>query len=285
MHGIEKTLSIRPQKGAIWVVHGDTLSTVIGALWSRKAEGLLAHVEAGLRSTSLFRPFPEELNRRFVSMVAKVHFYQDDKAGQNLRNAGVRGEILGSGGNTLYDALDLLGEDGDDDGLPGQPYVVANIHRFENLNDKRRWDIIVETLCLAAVGQPIYLVLHPPTEEKLKNNPEMRQKLEKAGVILSPRMPFSKFIRVIHNARYVISDGGSNQEECAYLGKPCLILRMESEREEGLDASCYLTEFDEVRIAAFLENPETYLREKTVFEKSPSGIIMDFLMEKKYRDD
>jgi UDP-N-acetylglucosamine 2-epimerase (non-hydrolysing) len=269
--------SVEPAVGDIWIVHGDTLSTVIGSLWSRKARGVLAHVEAGLRSASLFRPFPEEINRRFVSTIARIHFPQDARAHQNLLDAGVKGAIVGSGGNTLYDALELLAEAGDYRDLPPSPYVVANVHRFENLNDKERWNIIVKTLCKAAVEQPVYLVLHPPTEEKLKNSPQTRQRLQQAGVLLSPRMPFSKFIRIIHDARYVISDGGSNQEECAYLGKPCLILRMESERVEGLDASCQLTAFDSGRIDTFLENPEAYGRAKTVFETPPSRVIMEFL--------
>lgn len=275
-----RVLNLQPAINDIWIVHGDTLSTVVGSLWARKVKGRVAHVEAGLRSESLIRPFPEEINRRIVSYIARLHFPQDTQAENNLITAGVKGKIIPSGGNTLYDALDILGEEAGGEGFHTIPYVVANIHRFENLGNADRWNVIVETLCRSAADQPVHLVLHPPTQAKLNSEPATRKLLEQAGVVLSQRVPFSRFIKMIHRARYVISDGGSNQEECAYLGKPCMILREETERIEGLAASCLLTRFQSHEIDRFLSNPEAFAREKTFFISPPSKVIIDALIHK-----
>jgi UDP-N-acetylglucosamine 2-epimerase (non-hydrolysing) len=98
--------------------------------------------------------------------------------------------------------------------------------------------------------------------------------LTNAGVITLPRVTFRRFIQLINKSRYVISDGGSNQEECAYLGKPCLILRQESERVEGLTQSCLLSEFIPEKIHQFLAFPESYVRPKTIFGETPSSIVV-----------
>src|SRR5690606_22023914 len=87
------------------IVHGDTLTTLIGARWGRKLGLPVVHVEAGLRSKSLFNPFPEEINRRLVSRRAKYHMVPDATAEENLKKAGVGGEIVNTGGNTLMDAV------------------------------------------------------------------------------------------------------------------------------------------------------------------------------------
>jgi UDP-N-acetylglucosamine 2-epimerase (non-hydrolysing) len=268
------TLSASPQAGDIWIVHGDTLSTLLGSIWAKRMSGVIAHIEAGLRSKYIFRPFPEEINRRLVSRMASLHFPQDEVARINLVSQSVKGEVISTNGNTLYDALAVLGDTNWGDPLPEAPFVIANIHRNENLSNTTRWEYIIETLCLAAQDQPVYLVMHPPTELKLKVDTAALQRLTNAGVITLPRVTFRRFIQLINKSRYVISDGGSNQEECAYLGKPCLILREESERVEGLTESCLLSEFKTEKIHHFLSSPESYARQKTVFGETPSSVVV-----------
>lgn len=268
-------LSVSPKKGEIWVVHGDTLSTLLASIWAKGCNGVIAHIEAGLRSKSIFRPFPEEINRRIVSRMAAIHFPQDEVARDNLIAQSVKGEIILTNGNTLYDALEVLSESNWGEPLPQPPFVIANIHRNENLGNADRWECILDTLCLAAKEQPVYLVMHPPTEFKLKMDMEARKRLASAGVIMLPRVTFRRFIQLIHKSRYVISDGGSNQEECAYIGKPCLILREESERVEGLSQSCLLSKFIPEKINHFLTFPETYAGSKISFTKTPSSIVVE----------
>jgi UDP-N-acetylglucosamine 2-epimerase (non-hydrolysing) len=271
-------LGVSPNKGEIWVAHGDTLSTLLASIWAKRFNGVIAHIEAGLRSKAIFRPFPEEINRRIVSRMATLHFPQDEVARDNLISQSVKGEIILTNGNTLYDALEVLSENNWGEPLPESPFVIANIHRNENLGNADRWECILETLCLAAQEQSVYLVMHPPTEFKLKIDVQAQQRLARAGVITLPRVTFRRFIQLIHKSRYVITDGGSNQEECAYLGKPCLILREESERVEGLTTSCRLSKFNKYIINDFISNPDQYRKEREIFSKRPSITIIETLI-------
>jgi len=257
------------------VVHGDTLSTLVGARLARKHSRLLVHVEAGLRSSRWFNPFPEELTRRLVSRLARAHMAPDETACENLRRARVRGDVLNTGGNTLIDAVREFSQESRP--ISERPFVVVNIHRFENLNSPVRWQVIVRTLLRAARSHKLVFVSHPLTRYKLENDREALVQLTAAGLEFHDRMPFRKFLNRLHGADYVISDGGSNQEECSYLGKPCLLLRESTERKEGLDGSCLLTRFDESLIAKFLDHPEQYARRPLAAETSPSLRIMEYL--------
>lgn len=264
-----------PQPSDAWIVHGDTLSTLVGAWYARKLGVPLAHVEAGLRSSHLFKPFPEEINRRCVSRFARFHFPQDELATKNLEKARVSGKVICTGGNTLIDALERIEQEFEvPKDMPNEPYVVANIHRFENLNSGQRWNQTIEVLAQAARTRKVCLVLHPPTEAKLEAEPESRRRLLDAGVELLPRQPFSRFVHYLSGSDYVISDGGSNQEECFYLGKPCLILRESTERIEGLEGPCLLTRFDPTAIDRFLKDPESFRGPRIQFAESPSSLIL-----------
>ncbi len=256
-------------------VHGDTLSTWVGARYGRKIRRPIVHIEAGLRSSSLLNPFPEEITRRQVSGLASVHFTPDHVAESNLRQAGVGGTVMCSQGNTLMDAVRMAGTASEN--APPHKYVLVNIHRFENLNSSKRWSQIVETLLQAAQTQPLIMVSHPQTRAKLESEPATIQKLRAANVDLRDRMPFSSFIGLLKGAEYLISDGGSNQEECSYLGKPCLLLREATERREGLDTCCLLTRFDKDLIQKFLSNPSAYKTSPISEAQSPSKLILDYL--------
>ncbi|MEK7357016.1 MAG: UDP-N-acetylglucosamine 2-epimerase, partial [Bdellovibrionota bacterium] len=85
------------------VVHGDTLSTLVGSILARRAGYPVVHVEAGLRSPSLLNPFPEEINRRLVSKLATYHMAPDSRAEGNLQRAHVKGRVVVTRGNTLLD--------------------------------------------------------------------------------------------------------------------------------------------------------------------------------------
>ena len=275
---IKNTFGFQPKKNDFWVVHGDTLSTLMGAKWCSAHNGRLVHVEAGLRSTSIVRPFPEEITRRLVSRLTKIHFPQDDFAKNNLKIKAAKGEIISTNGNTLYDTLRLLGTVSHAESDSSKPFVLVNIHRNENLSNDKRWQIIINTICKAAVQNHVKMVLHPPTSQKLIRDIESDLRLRGAGVELLPRIVFGQFIKLIHQARYVITDGGSNQEECAYLGKPCLILRTETERLEGLTKNCLLSKFESVLIDNFIENPEKFQHNPTKFMITPSSKIVTRLL-------
>jgi UDP-N-acetylglucosamine 2-epimerase (non-hydrolysing) len=257
------------------VVHGDTLSTLVGASLGRRHHLPVVHVEAGLRSPSLFNPFPEEITRRLVSRLASFHMAPDERAALNLRGRG--GVILNTEGNTLLDAVRLT-TSGTRTSL--QPYALVNVHRFENLNSPERWGRIVQTLLSAAQKRRLVMVMHPQTRHVLQKDGASLKRLRDAGVELSERLPFSGFMHLLKGAEYLISDGGSNQEECSYLGKPCLLLRLSTERQEGLKTCCVLSRFDARVIERFLAEPLAYAAKAEVDgAASPSRRIVKRLAQ------
>lgn len=260
-------------------VHGDTLSTLLGATYAKRLGMKLVHVEAGLRSKYLFQPFPEEINRRLTSELVDWHMAPDETAKHNLLSAGFEEQIVDTSGNTLIDSIRrVLGAPSPLDWeVPGESYVVANLHRHENLTSTKRWNRLVETVLIAQQKLPVYFALHAPAEEKLNEDSVSKQKLIEAGVTLLPRMKFSQFIRLLNSAEYVLSDGGSNQEECYYLGKPCLILRETTERIEGLGENALLSQFHTRKIKHFIENYKSFKRDPIQLSIQPSRKILSTL--------
>lgn len=259
-------------------VHGDTLSTLLGATWSWRLGIKLVHVEAGLRSPSLFQPFPEEINRRMTSEIAHWHMVPDETAKMNLIKAGFEENIINTGGNTLIDAIrEVLTESWNEEVSTKEKFCVANLHRHENLSSEKRWKQLIDVTLQSQKVAPVYFAMHAPTEKKLDENPQDKKKLVDAGVQLIPRMKFSKFIRLIDACEFVISDGGSNQEECFYLGKPCLILREATERVDGLGENAILSKFEPRVIKEFLKNPQVYKREPISHLSYPTQKIFSSL--------
>ena len=263
----------QPQDCNWVVVHGDTLSTLIGALWAKRLGWPVAHVEAGLRSANWWQPFPEEICRRLVSRLTQLHFAPDQVASNNLRN--IKGVVVNTQGNSLMDAVHL-----DIKSMQKtfrQPLCLVNLHRFENLNSALRWQTLIDTTLEAAKKYHVVFVMHPQTEHKIRQSPLDQKKLESAGVQMVPRMMFADFIGLVKQAEFLISDGGSNQEETYYLGVPCLLLRETTERREGLDSTAVLSRFDKQVIAEFLANPQKYRRAAQANPISPTHIMLDWL--------
>lgn len=259
---------------ALAVVHGDTLSTLSGAWNARRAGLKVVHVEAGLRSPRLFNPFPEEITRRLVTRLAHWHMAPDAHAAANLKAAGAHGQIVNSEGNTLEDAVSAIPERSESFGGGS---VLVNVHRFENLNSPVRWRKIVATVLKAAQSRRVLFVTHPQTQHRLNQDRETRENFTRAGVEILDRIPFSDFIARLKAADFLISDGGSNQEECSYLGKPCLLLRESTERQEGLDGCCVLSRFEDRVIQDFLDHPEKFARKASISTQSPSDSILNAL--------
>ncbi len=259
------------------LVHGDTLSTLVGALIGYRLKIPVAHIEAGLRSPRLLQPFPEEITRRVVSRLTQLHFAPTAEAAQNLHTAGVVGKIVNTHGNTLKDAV-LMAQPSQNKNT-AVPYALANLHRFENLNSQQRWQTLVRTTLTAARKLKVIFVLHPQTRHRLESDSQTLKAFADAGVELHDRLAFSHFLGLLKNAEFLISDGGSNQEECSYLGKPCLLLREETERNEGLGGNCLLSRFDDRLIDRFLNDWEEFRQSPEYSDTSPSSLILKTIMQ------
>lgn len=238
--------------GGIAVVHGDTMSTLLGALAARIAGLRVAHVEAGLRSFRLFHPFPEELTRLAVSRLAHVAYCPGPWAAGNLARTGLR--VVDTADNTLLDALRgaLAQGSGAGDG-PAPPYFVASIHRFENVFLAGRFQRILGILESLARRAPCAFVLHPVTEKRLAAIGRLEVLRADPRFRLLPRMSYTRFVRLLAGASFVVTDGGSNQEELSYLGIPTILMRAATERPEGLRGNVCLADYDAAAIEAFLD--------------------------------
>jgi len=255
-------------------VHGDTLSTLIGTIYGKRLGLKIVHIEAGMRSHCWWAPFPEELSRRLVSRLAEFHMAPDENAANNLKNENITKNVTITGGNTVVDALQLALKNSK---APTRHYVIANVHRFENLHSESRWGQIVDLIIDVAKTQNVIFVLMPTTIELLEKDTVSKQRLIAAGVELKHRMPFKQFTELLHESLFVLSDGGSNQQECHYVGKPCLVLREITESIEGIGASCVLAKFNPEIIQDFLANYKTYMRPTAFPVKRPTDIIFESL--------
>ena len=132
------------------VVHGDTFSTVLGALLGRFLRVEVAHVEAGMRTGNIWHPMPEELNRRLVAKIATVHFAPTQHEVEHLRREGARGAIVDTGANTVIDAL-RLAIDGDAPAIDlPEEFGLVTLHRFEMLRNGPVFSRTLEVLAEAS---------------------------------------------------------------------------------------------------------------------------------------
>lgn len=267
-----------PKSDDFWFVHGDTLSTLLGSVYGRRLNIPIVHVEAGMRSHDIWNPFPEEISRRIVSRLTKFHMAPDQNAANNLKNEGIAEHVTVTSGNTVLDALGVALKRFSPKDLPSGEYAVANIHRFENLSSTQRWHKIIDVLVETAQKIPLYLVMMPNTIEKLKQDHHSRERLDRAGVQRLKRLPFSQFVHFMHKAKFMVTDGGSNQQECFHLGLPCLILREKTESIEGIGSCCVLSQFDDKIIQDFLNNPVQFRREPPKIQLRPTDIIFNKLL-------
>jgi len=286
--------------GGVGVVHGDTPSTLLGALLAKRAGLAVAHVEAGLRTFRWFHPFPEEIVRVLVGRISDVLFAPGPVAAANLRRSGVRGRVVEQPANTVIESVRVAmasGSEpadqrdgpsgvfdvgvgvGDGAGLPGAGDggdwpgpVLVTMHRVENLHHRSRREALVGLVEGLAARGPVRWVMHGPTERALAG--EFRARLSACGVELVPLMGHGAFLAGLAAAPFVISDGGSIQEECALLGVPTLLWRDRTDRPDGLGENVVLSHYEPAVVADFLSDPQRYRRGPRPLEFSPSAQIL-----------
>ena len=267
----------RNDKNGIVLVHGDTFSTLLGAVMGKIGGLKVAHIESGLRSFNLLHPFPEEITRILTFRLSDYMFCPGDWAATNLEK--YSGEKINTGYNTLLDALQIalpVIRHIDDVAIPDKPYGVVTLHRFENIRNHTAMLRIIELVEQIALNKHLVFILHKPTEIKLRKFDFYTRLEENPHIELRQRYDYFRFIRLIIDAQLVVSDGGSNQEECHYLGKPVILLRKATERHEGLGRNCVLSLYDGAIVSDFINNLDRYTFEPLQLAHSPSGIIADY---------
>ena len=230
-----------PEKGIV-ITHGDTVTTAWTAIVAKLAGCKVAYVEAGLRTHRLFNPFPEELMRVITSRFSDVFFCQNEMAIKNLKK--FKGQKINTGLNTGYDAVVQAINSEVKVDIPKEKYAVVSIHRFQTIFTQRLEKIVIPLLeQVAKTGYKLIFVLHPSTREVLKRNDmKLYKRLDtNNNIILKERYPFFEFIKLLNESEFVITDGGSNQEELSYLGKPTLLFKEFIGRTEGLNENAVIS--------------------------------------------
>jgi UDP-N-acetylglucosamine 2-epimerase (non-hydrolysing) len=259
------------------LVHGDTMTTVLGALAGRALAVPVGHVEAGMRSGNWRDPFPEELQRRAAARLVSLHFAPGDRAVANLRAEHVRGTIVDTRENTIRDAVALAGDSLlPAIPLPEKPFGLVSVHRFELIEREAQFRALLELLHAHSRRQPLLFVDHSTTAAVIDRSPALRSLFDER-LRRIPRQTYLRFIALLRRAAFLVSDSGGSQEECAFLGIPCVIHRAVSEHETGLGGSVLLSRLDLSVVAEFLAAPERwripYGRQGT----RPSVTIVDAL--------
>jgi UDP-N-acetylglucosamine 2-epimerase (non-hydrolysing) len=154
------------------------------------------------------------------------------------------------------------------------PFALVSIHRFENIFASRFTNVILPLLKEIAKRQHLVFVLHPPTRERLHSLGLLDELSSDLNITLHARFGFIEWVNLCNKAKFVITDGGSNQEELSYLGVPTLLFRQETERQEGLGENVVISRFDQNIISDFIDNPDQYRRKPLLSRASPSAKII-----------
>lgn len=222
-------LIIERSPDAVLVV-GDVNSTLAATLAAVKLHVPVAHVEAGLRSGD--REMPEELNRILTDAVSTWLFVTEEAGRENLLREGVDAARIHFVGNVMIDTL--LGhleqarklDTTDRLGLTPGGYAVLTLHRPSNVDDPAKLRALFLALEAIHVDLPVVFPVHPRTQTAIAERlggvaPALR---------LTEPLGYLDFLRLMADAKLVLTDSGGIQEETTVLGVPCLTLRENTER-------------------------------------------------------
>jgi UDP-N-acetylglucosamine 2-epimerase (non-hydrolysing) len=259
----------------IVLTHGDTFTAWLAALMGKRAHCRVGHIESGCRSFNLFSPFPEELSRLITFSLTDIYFCADEWAVNNLKS--YKGKKINMGANTMLDGVRYALEYPQKEhfAFAASPFVMVSIHRFENIFTARFTSVIIPILEEIAKTHHLVFTLHPATRERLRALGLFDRLSAHANITLHERFGFIDWINLCSKAEFVITDGGSNQEELSYLGVPTLLFRNESERREGLGQNIVISRFDPAIIRSFTENPPQYRKQPILGFYQPSQRIVE----------
>lgn len=273
-----KAMFKQDQSGIV-LVHGDTFSTLAGALIGKLGRLKVAHIESGLRSFHLLHPFPEELTRLAVFNLSDYYFCPGELAQKNLVK--YSGNKINTYHNTLLDALNhvlcIHQQQTPDIKIPAQKFCVISTHRFENWINKAAAERTLGLIEQIAKTMPCLFILHGITRKKLETFDMMSRLQNNPNIEIRNRYNYVDFIYLLSKCEFLVSDGGSNQEECFFMGKPCLLLRKASERCDGIGLNTVLSEYKPEKVAAFICSYKQLVTPPIVPEQSPSQLILDTL--------
>jgi len=262
----------------LMVVQGDTATTFACALAAYYDRIPVAHVEAGLRTSDKYRPFPEEMNRRLTGALADLHFPPTSQARSDLLKEGVNPRDILMTGNTSIDALHMMArvpQKASDPALralmaSSRKLVLVTLHRRESFGRGLK-DVL---LALKDISMMPGVDVVYPVHMNPQVRSQVRDTLTGGKVHLLEPLSYNDFVPLMQKAHVIVTDSGGIQEEACALKKPVIIAREKTERPEAVKAGfAELLGFDRGRIVASvrkLVEDRKYYRQRCA-HKNPFG--------------
>lgn len=292
LRGMEEVL--KRERPDVLLVHGDTTTAMASALAAFYQQIPVGHVEAGLRTRDIHRPWPEEMNRCVIDVVGRWLFAPTDLSRQALLDERVAPERISVTGNTVIDALLMAAEairskpERQDSFArqfefldPSKRLILVTGHRRENFGDGlRRMCEALASLASRGDVQIVYPV-------HLNQNVQEAARKTLSGVddvhLIDP-LEYLPFIYLMERAHLIVTDSGGIQEEAPSLGKPVLVTRDVTERPEAVAAgTARLVGTDPDRIVReatlLLDSEEEYLRVSQIKNPYGDGTASDRILE------
>jgi len=208
--------------------------------------------------------------------MSEIHYCPGQWACENINND--KKNIVNTCTNTLLDTFKYAYKQINKECNEKQKYAIVSLHRYENLSNKKRFYFLMKQVIKISKKIKIKFILHPVTKKKLETA-MWRVRLEnESNIELCERMDYIKFIQLLNSAEYIITDGGSNQEEAYYLNKPCLLFRSHTERMEGLSENVTISDYDPEVINKFVMQYKTVQNRPDFNSNNPSQIIVNHLI-------
>ena len=219
------------------IIQGDTTSAIMGAYAGFLLGSKIVHIEAGLRSHNRL-PFPEETNRKLISILADLNFCATTSNAENLKAEGVSQDKIFVVGNTVIDAILHFGSRSRE--LEDEKRILITLHRRENQGSviKTATEIISKLANKFNYGHKWIFIKHPNPNVQSSYDNEFTNNL---NIEFRDPIPYPQMIQELRSANLLITDSGGFQEEATFLGLPTLVLRASTERIEAVeDGSCLL---------------------------------------------
>lgn len=261
------------------LVHGDTSSAMAASMAAFNLKIPIAHIEAGLRTYDISSPWPEEMNRRFISLVSSHNFAPTIMSKENLIKDGVNEKNIYVTGNTVIDSLFYVSDKIDKNSnsiqsfllnkfsfLSDQKLILVTCHRREN------WEIGFENICnaLREIAHNKVQIVFP-----LHSNPNLQKIAQKIlsnikNIHLLEPQDYVSFVYLMKRSYLILSDSGGIQEEAPSLCKPVLLLRQETERPEVISTGAVkLVGTNPQKIVAAVD---LLLKNKDAYERMSSTV-------------
>ena len=279
----------------IVLVHGDTSTTLNGALAAFYNKVTIGHVEAGLRSNDIYSPFPEEVNRRLTSEIATLHFAPTIVNKENLIKEGLNSNNIFITGNTVIDALldvvessfnfsyEILRELD----FENNKVILLTTHRRENIGTAME-NIFKAIIRIIEANNNVKVVFPVHKNPKVRELANKYFENYKEKVLMIEPLEYVEFSNLMKKVDIIMTDSGGIQEEAPAVGTPVCVLRTETERPEAIECgTAKLVGVDEVNIFNSVHEILNNKLEYDKFKKSKnpygngetSNIILDIIYD------